>query len=95
MRGAWRPPTQPRAGLIGKHLVTWGIDPRRPDAGGVLIGLNTEDGSVSYEKAQGSSWSTRLFELHSNGAHVVPVWGFGIFAHDPATGERIWNIGGR
>jgi LSD1 subclass zinc finger protein len=82
--------------VIGKRLVTWGIDPAHDDAGGVLIGLDIASGSLTYAKTQGSpTWSKKLRELHTDGTHIVALWGFGIFAYDPTTGERVWHIGGR
>ena len=80
--------------LIDQTLVTWGGDPKRKDVAGVLIGLNVKDGSVLYAKVQGEAWSTRLRELHYNGKYVVAAWGEGIYGYEPATGKRIWSIGG-
>jgi LSD1 subclass zinc finger protein len=82
--------------LANGHLITWGLEPGNRDAGGVLIGLNLEDGSLKYARPQGSpTWSRDVRELHTNGTHALAVWGFGIFAYDPPTGERVWRIGGR
>jgi hypothetical protein len=83
--------------IAGQTLVTWAKDPAVTDAGGMIVGIDASTGTLKYAKPQSSSstWTTQLRELHYDGAHVVAVWGFGLHAYDPVTGDRVWNIGGR
>ncbi len=75
-------------------LVTFGSLPGDTN-GGVIVGIDPATGNVVYEKEQGSTWAGQASGMHYNGRHVIVYWGFGLHAYDPATGERVWHIGGR
>lgn len=75
-------------------VVTYGVRPGDAEAGW-LVGLDPESGRVRYEQRQGSRWAADLQGLAWNGRYVLAMWGFGLHAYDPATGERRWHIGGR
>lgn len=76
-------------------VATYGAEPGQTDVG-VLIGMSPRTGAVQYELSQGSSWSARhLAGFQYNGRYLIVTWGFGVHAYEPATGERVWHIGGR
>jgi outer membrane protein assembly factor BamB len=77
-----------------RSVVTYGLRPGDADAGW-LVGLDPETGRARFEQRQGSSWAADLQGFTWNGRYVVAMWGFGLHAYDPATGERRWHIGGR
>lgn len=76
-------------------VITYGASPGDSDHG-VLIGLDPKSGRIRYEHTHDTTWSTHyVVDFEYNGRYVIMVWGYGIHAYDPDTGERVWNIGGR
>lgn len=80
--------------VASQTVVTYGLRPGDADAGW-LVGLDPETGRVRYEQRQPSRWSADLQGFAWNDRFVLAMWGFGLHAYDPVTGERRWHIGGR
>jgi hypothetical protein len=59
------------------------------------VGIDPATGAELYAKPQGSSWSGNIGSFEFNGRFVIAAWGAGLHAYEPATGERVWHIGGR
>lgn len=76
-------------------VMTYGVEPGRDDEVGVLIGLDPNTGAVKYERGQGSTWSSDWVSFQYNNRFLIVTWGFGVHAYEPATGERVWHLGGR
>lgn len=75
-------------------VVTWGALLSDDDVG-VIVGLNPQSGVVQYEVSQESTWSGNNTAFVFNGRYLIAHWGCGLHAYDPASGKRVWHIGGR
>lgn len=75
-------------------VMTYGVQPGRADVA-VLIGLDPKTGAVKYERDQGSTWSDHYVSFQYNNRFLIVTWGFGLHAYEPATGARVWHLGGR
>lgn len=77
-----------------KVLMVYASDASNDDYG-VLVGIDPATGAELYAKRQDSHWSGNIGSFAFNGRFAMVVWGVGVHAYDPATGERVWHIGGR
>ncbi len=59
----------------------------------VILGLDPQTGVVRYMQTQDSRESRELLNFTYNGRYVIAVWGPGLHAYDPMTGNRIWDVG--
>jgi len=78
--------------VAGGKIVLWAAHPAERDKG-LLVGLDEQTGSQSYELPipDMSSDSPEFFQF--NGKYVLAVnWG-ALRAYDPATGSEVWRVG--
>jgi LSD1 subclass zinc finger protein len=75
------------------RVMVWGAEATAKDQG-VLIGLDANSGSQLYARPQTSLQSGHIHFIGFNGRYLVTSYWTGLYAYEPATGDRVWKIGG-
>jgi hypothetical protein len=78
--------------IAGDVIVLWAAQPA--DRGtGVVVGLDEKTGQQLYAKPQNGRTSNNINYIGYNGRYVILAWSVGLFAHDPKTGDVVWQVG--